>query len=46
MNRRIFQYGVWLADEARTHGLPVVDALPLESLLDRARAALLSKENS
>jgi len=43
MNRRIFQYGVWLADEARRHGLPVVEALPFESLLDRARAALLSK---
>ena len=42
MNRRIFQYGAWLADEARAHDLPVVDALPFESLLDRARAALLS----
>jgi 2-phosphoglycerate kinase len=41
MNRRIFQYGAWLADEARTHQLPVVEALPFESLLDRARAALL-----
>ena len=42
MNRRIFQYGAWLAGEARAHGLPVVEALPFESLLDRARAALLS----
>jgi 2-phosphoglycerate kinase len=42
MNRRIFQYGTWLADEARAHDLPVVEALPFESLLDRARAALLS----
>ena len=42
MNRRIFQYGAWLADEARAHDLPVVEALPFESLLDRARAALLS----
>ena len=42
MNRRIFQYGAWLADEARAHDLPVVDALPFESLLDRAGAALLS----
>jgi hypothetical protein len=41
MNRRIFQYGAWLADEARAHDLPVVEALPFESLLDRARAALL-----
>jgi 2-phosphoglycerate kinase len=41
MNRRIFQYGAWLADEARTHDLPVVDALPFDSLLDRVRAALL-----
>jgi 2-phosphoglycerate kinase len=42
MNRRIFQYGAWLADEARAHDLAVVEALPFESLLDRARAALLS----
>jgi 2-phosphoglycerate kinase len=42
MNRRIFQYGAWLADEARAHNLPVVGALPFESLLDRAHAALLS----
>jgi 2-phosphoglycerate kinase len=42
MNRRIFQYGAWLADEARAHDLPVVEALPFESLLDRARAALVS----
>ena len=40
MNRRIFQYGAWMADEARAHHLPVVDALPFESLLDRARGAL------
>jgi 2-phosphoglycerate kinase len=40
MNRRIFQYGAWLADEARSKGLPVVEALPFESLLDRARVAL------
>ena len=43
MNRRIFQYGAWLADEARAHDLLVVDALPFESLLDRARVALLSR---
>ena len=42
MNRRIFQYGAWLADEARAHNLPIVEALPFESLLDRAQAALLS----
>ena len=42
MNRRIFQYGAWLADEARAYDLPVVEALPFESLLERARAALLS----
>ena len=41
MNRRIFQYGAWLAGEARAHDLPVVEALPFESLLGRARAALL-----
>ena len=41
MNRRIFQCGAWLADEARGHDLPVVEALPFESLLDRAQAALL-----
>ena len=43
MNRRIFQYGAWLADEARAHDLPVVEALPFESLLNRARAALVSR---
>jgi hypothetical protein len=42
MNRRIFQYGAWLADQAHAHDLPVVEALPFESLLDRAQAALLS----
>lgn len=42
MNRRIFQYGVWLADQAHAHGLPVVEALPFESLLDRALAALVT----
>jgi 2-phosphoglycerate kinase len=42
MNRRIFQYGAWLSDEARAHDLPVVEALPFESLLVRAWAALLS----
>jgi 2-phosphoglycerate kinase len=41
MNRRIFQYGAWLAGEARAHDLPVVEALPFESLQNRARAALL-----
>jgi 2-phosphoglycerate kinase len=40
MNRRIFQYGAWLADQARVHDLPVVDALPFESLLRRAKLAL------
>lgn len=42
MNRRNFQYGTWMADQARTHLLPVVEALPFESLLDRASAALHS----
>ena len=42
MNRRIFQYGAWLADQARLHDLPVVEALPFESLLDRAGTALIS----
>jgi hypothetical protein len=41
MNRRIFQYGALLADEARAHDLAVVEALPFESLLDRARTSLL-----
>jgi hypothetical protein len=43
MNRRIFQYGAWLANEARAYQLPVVEALPFKSLLQRARAALLSR---
>jgi len=45
MNRRIFQYGAWLADEARAHDLPIVHALPFESLLDRARTALLRDQS-
>jgi 2-phosphoglycerate kinase len=45
MNRRIFQYGAWLADEARAHDLPVVEALPFDSLLDRARTALLRDQS-
>ena len=40
INRRNFQYGLWMADQARRHGLPVVEALPFDSLLDRATAAL------
>lgn len=41
MNRRIFQYGAWLADEAHVRGLPVIEALPFASLLDRARTSLV-----
>jgi 2-phosphoglycerate kinase len=40
MNRRIQQYSVWLADQARAHGLPVVEALPFDTLLHRAMSAL------
>jgi 2-phosphoglycerate kinase len=40
MNRQIWQYGAWVRDQARAHGLPVVDPLPFASLTDRARAAL------
>jgi 2-phosphoglycerate kinase len=40
MNRRIHQYGAWLADQARAHGLPVVEALPFDTLLHRAKGAL------
>ena len=39
MNRRIFQYGAWLADEARARSAGRRGA-SFESLLDRARAAL------
>lgn len=41
MNRRIFQYGAWLAGQARAHGLPVVEALPFDTLMVRTRAALV-----
>ena len=40
MNRRIHQYGAWLTEQARAHGLPVVEALPFDTLLHRARAVL------
>jgi 2-phosphoglycerate kinase len=43
MNRRIFQYDAWLAEEARAYQLPVVEALPFKSHLQRARAALPSR---
>jgi 2-phosphoglycerate kinase len=32
MDRRIWQYGDWLAAEARRHGFPVLDPLPFETL--------------
>jgi hypothetical protein len=31
MNRRIFQYGAWLANQGSMHDLPVAEALPFES---------------
>lgn len=40
MNRRIWQYGLWLADQARNHRLPVVESRPFSSLMPRARAVL------
>lgn len=40
MNRRIFQYGVWLNHQAQAYNLPVVEALPFETLPVRALAAL------
>jgi 2-phosphoglycerate kinase len=40
MNRQIWQYGAWVGEQARVHGLPVLDPLPFSSLIDRVRAAL------
>lgn len=40
MNRRIWQYGTWVCDQARAHGLPVVDSLPFATLVDRSRSVL------
>ena len=40
MNRQIWQYGDWVAQQARDHGLPVLDPLPFATLLPRVRAAL------
>jgi 2-phosphoglycerate kinase len=39
-NRRIHQYGVWLAEQALAHDLPVVGALPFDTLHSRVRSAL------
>jgi 2-phosphoglycerate kinase len=39
-NRRIWQYGAWVCDQARDYGLPVVDSLPFQSLRARAHASL------
>ena len=41
MNRQIWQYGAWVAAQARMHDLPVLDPLPFRTLTERARAALL-----
>jgi 2-phosphoglycerate kinase len=40
MDRRIWQYGDWLAAEARRHGFPVLDPLPFETLDARVVYAL------
>jgi len=40
MNRRIWQYGDWVSREATSHGLPVVDPLPFETLVDRVSSVL------
>jgi 2-phosphoglycerate kinase len=40
MDRRIWQYGGWLAAEARRHGFPVLDPLPFETLDARVVYAL------
>ena len=40
MDRRIWQYGDWLAAEARRHGFPVLDPHPFETLGARAVYAL------
>lgn len=39
-NRRIWHYGEWLGEQARAHGLPVLDPLPWETLTSRVRVAL------
>lgn len=40
MDRRIWQYGAWLAEQATARDLPVLDPLPFATLTDRARSAL------
>jgi 2-phosphoglycerate kinase len=40
MDRRIWQYGDWLAAEARRHGFPVLDPLPFDSIDARVMHAL------
>ena len=44
MNRRIWQYGDWLAGEARDHGYPVMDPLPFAALEERVVAALTRQD--
>jgi len=39
-NRRIWQAGEWLCEQARAHDLPVVESLPFDDLSDRARRAM------
>jgi hypothetical protein len=41
MNHRIHQYGTWLTEQARAQGIPVVEALPFETLNSRVKSALL-----
>jgi 2-phosphoglycerate kinase len=40
MNRQIWEYGDWVAVQAKAHGLPVLDPSPFSTLTNRARAAL------
>lgn len=40
MNRQIWQYGAWVAEQAIVHDLPVVDPLPFATIVERARGAL------
>ena len=41
MNHLMWQYGAWIASQARLHDLRVLDPQPFATLTDRVRAILM-----
>ena len=45
-NRRIWQCGEWICEQARVHGLTVMDCLPFEDLTHRVLESLGSRKTA